>query len=45
MLELRQLCKHFENADRPTLSGVDLTIPDASFTCIVERPVVENLRY
>ena len=35
MLELRQLCKHFDHADHPTLSGIDLMIPDASFTCIV----------
>ena len=24
MLELRQLCKHFDHADHPTLSGIDL---------------------
>lgn len=35
MLEIQNLCKTFANAERPTLNGLNLYIPEASFTCIV----------
>ncbi len=35
MLELQHVYKQYENAARPTLADVSLTIPEGSFTCIV----------
>ncbi|MDO4732011.1 MAG: ABC transporter ATP-binding protein [Bacillota bacterium] len=35
MLELRNLCMHFENAKHATLKNINLQIQEGSFTCIV----------
>lgn len=34
-LELKGVSKIFENSEKPTLSGIDLTIRDGEFVCIV----------
>ena len=34
-LELKGVSKIYENSEQPTLSGIDLTIRDGEFVCIV----------
>lgn len=34
-LEFRGVCKRFDNSDRPTLSGIDLSVENGEFVCIV----------
>lgn len=34
-LEFRQVCKHFDNSEMPTLNGIDLEVKNGEFVCIV----------
>lgn len=34
-LVFRQVCKHFENSEMPTLNGIDLEVENGEFVCIV----------
>ncbi len=34
-LVFRQVCKHFDNSEMPTLNGIDLEVKNGEFVCIV----------
>ena len=34
-LVFRQVCKHFDNSEMPTLNGINLEVENGEFVCIV----------